>query len=154
MEEEQSSGKSQSETEHDGSEDRDRYDAHIYDLNLHRGDDPLPPESDCTPMDHAGRPAFVFAIGPTDEDVRKAKVCTACGMATEEIAFDATALTLEAPGGAVDRVTSTRGREETITVPLDDVLDDGDVDRELIHAGVRDDELCLKYLVEEDDDAR
>ena len=124
----------------------DRFDQHIYDLDLH---DPEPDlsEVECSPMDHAGVPAFVFAIAPNDEDVRKAKVCTECGMAIEETSFPGgVALTLEGLGGVIDRVHNTAENTQNISIPLAEVLDGRETDAGTpIHAGVMDGKLYLQF---------
>lgn len=138
----------------------DRYDQHIYDLDLgHTGDARQLEHTECEiterGLEHAGRPVFVFAIGPAGEDVRKAKVCTECGMVGEEVAFDASALVLEGMGGVRNRVTNRKDDEASVSVPLDDILDgvhdeNGDPirDRDLINTGINGDELIVTYLTE------
>ncbi|ELY85406.1 hypothetical protein [Natrinema gari] len=133
----------------------DRFDAHIYDLDL--GDDMPDFEAvECTPAAHAGRPAFVFAIGPHDEDVRKTKVCTECGLRMDETAFhDVTAVTLEAVGGVRDRVHNYPGETDLEKVPLADVLELAGIDADAVdvtHTGVTGDELMIQTTDAEGDD--
>jgi|AntDeeMinimDraft_5_1070356.scaffolds.fasta_scaffold15369_2 hypothetical protein len=139
-----------SDSEAPTTDDRtDRFNQHIYDLDLHD------PEADlsgveCTPMDHAGVPAFVFAIGPNAEDVRKAKVCTECQMAMEETGFpDAVALTMEGVGGVIDQVQNTTEDTQNVTIPLSEVLEGRDTDVGTpIHAGIIDGDLHLQFTEE------
>ncbi|ELY85264.1 hypothetical protein [Natrinema gari] len=132
----------------------DRYDAAIYNVDL--GEQMPDFESvDCTPTEHAGRPAVILAMGPYDEDVRKAKVCTEGGMLMQETAFDdVSGITLEAAGGVRDRVQNYPGDQDLETVPLADVLEMAgkDIDDvEVTHAGVNGDELMIKTTDAEDD---
>lgn len=139
---------------------KDKHDQHIHDLDLgHNGDARQLEHTECEITErgpeHAGRPAFVFAIGPADEDVRKLMVCTECGLVEDEVAFDASALVLEGAGGVRNRVTNRKDDEGKVSVPLDDILDDvydenGDpiCNRDLINTGIDGDELKITYLTE------
>lgn len=126
----------------------DRFDQHIYNLDL--GDEMVDFEhTKCEPTEHDGRPAYLFAIGPNDEDVRKAKVCTDCGMVTQEVAYDDVVdLQLEAVGETADRVTNYPGETELVTVPFDQPVEDvlaeqGYEDCEILHTGHTDGELLV-----------
>lgn len=134
-------------TNQTADEDEDNpFEANIYNLQL--GEEMVDFEkSACTPTEHEGRPAMIFAIGPHDEDVRKAQVCTECGMVIEERRFDdVVGITLEAVGGVRDRVHNYPGEQSLSKVSLSDVLElagiDGDV--EVTHAGVTGDELMIQ----------
>lgn len=138
-----------------GEEQQDNpFDANIYNLEL--GEEMVDfDNSACTPTEHEGRPAMVFEIGPHDEDVRKAQVCTECGMVVEETRFDdVVGITLEAVGGVRDRVHNYPGEQSLSKVSLSDVLElagiDGDVD--VTHAGVTGDELMIQTTEADDGD--
>lgn len=106
-------------------DERDRFDADIYNLDIARDDWDNFDETPCEIDAHEGRKAFVFAIGPNGQDVRQATVCTACGFALEEVAFpDATGLVVEARGRTASRVHNETLEQETISVPIDyDAMD-------------------------------
>lgn len=123
-------------TETNDTNEMDRFGAEIYDLDLWDEETIPGPDSECTPTEHAGRPAFVFAIGPHGQDVRKVKMCTECNMALEELAYDDVhGLMLEGPDGLRDRVHNYPGETRHEKIPLEDIVDVPEGER-VVHMGL------------------